>query len=89
MTHAIAAAAAVVVASAGVLLAAGVLVVSRRLTVALPVLLDMLMAAGLLRLGAGAAWSAIATAAATVLLRKLVVSDIHQTSVAMPPDTGP
>jgi hypothetical protein len=65
------------VSGAGVLLATLAFAVTRRLTVAAPVLLDLLMAAGLMRLGADAPWAAIATAAAIVLLRKLVVTGLR------------
>src|SRR4051794_31841158 len=71
MTAVVAALVPVVVAAA--LLVAGlVLLVTRQVATALPVLLDLLLAAGLLRLSATASWQAIASAAAIVLLRKLV-----------------
>ena len=50
-----------------------VLLDTRRLSVALPVFLDLLLAAGLLRLSADGTWGALATAAALVAVRKLVV----------------
>jgi hypothetical protein len=63
---------------AGALLVAGlVLLVTRQVTVALPVLLDLLLAAGLLRLGATASWQAIGSAAAIVLSRKLATLGIR------------
>lgn len=74
------AAAAWIVAGLGVVLAAAVVAATRRLAIALSVLLDMLMAAGLLRLSADAAWSSLATAAAIVVLRKVVVAGIHEAS---------
>ncbi len=58
----------------GLVCAAAVLARTRRLAQALPVLLDFLMAAVLLRLTHDATWRALATAAVIVLLRKLVVS---------------
>jgi uncharacterized membrane protein len=58
----------------GLVCAAAVLARTRRLAQALPVLLDFLMAAGLLRLTHDATWRALATAAVIVLLRKLVAS---------------
>lgn len=67
------------IATTGVLLAAAVLATTRRLIVAVSLLLDMLLAAGLLRLGADAPWSSIATAAGIVVLRKAVVASIKQT----------
>ena len=53
--------------------AAAVLARTRRLDQALPVLLDLLLAAGLLRLAHDPTWRAISTAAIIVALRKLVV----------------
>ncbi len=61
----------VVIASA-LLVSALTLVATRNPWVALPVLLDLLLAAGLLRLSATASWRAIATAATIVAIRKLV-----------------
>lgn len=49
-----------------------VLVRTRRPGAALPALLDLLLAAGLLRLAGDPDWRAIATAAAIVLLRRLI-----------------
>ncbi|MGN6611598.1 MAG: hypothetical protein ACTHLJ_07460 [Angustibacter sp.] len=66
-------AAALVLASAGLLLAAVVLASTRSLRPALGVLLDLLLGAGLLRLTFLNTWTAIASAAARVAIRKLVV----------------
>jgi hypothetical protein len=71
-----------VVAGTGLLLAVAVCASTGRLMVAIPVLLDMLLAAGLLRLGADAPWSSIATAATIVVLRKVVVAGIRESTVA-------
>jgi len=60
------------VAAAAVLIGLLVLAVTRSVRTALPVLLDLLLAAGLLRLSADLGWGAIAGAAAIVLIRKLV-----------------
>ena len=57
----------------GLVCAAGVLVRTRDARLGLGVLLDFLLAAGLLRLGADADWRAIATAAVVVAVRKLVM----------------
>jgi hypothetical protein len=54
--------------------AGAVLARTRSLAQALPVLLELLMAAGLLRLAHDPSWRTIATAAALVGLRKLVVA---------------
>jgi hypothetical protein len=65
-----------VVVAAGLALSALTLLSTRRMTTALPVLLDLLLAAGLLRLSATASWQAIASAAAIVLIRKLATLGI-------------
>jgi len=67
-------AAALVCTVLGLLCAATVLARTRSLRQALPVLLEFLMAAGLLRLSSAATWRALATAAVIVVLRKLVVT---------------
>lgn len=54
--------------------AAVVLARTRSLAQALPVLLEFLLAAGLLRLTHDATWRALVTAAALVALRKIVVT---------------
>jgi hypothetical protein len=58
----------------GLALVAGALalVSTRRPALALGVLLDLLLAAGLLRLAAEPTWTSIATAAAVVALRRLI-----------------
>ncbi|MDP9431512.1 MAG: hypothetical protein M3P91_01995 [Actinomycetota bacterium] len=61
----------VLVASA-LLVAALTLLATGSPWVALPVLLDLLLAAGLLRLSADASWRALAIAATIVTIRKLV-----------------
>ena len=66
-------AAALLVAAAGLLLGALTLVTTRHLRPALGILLDLLLAAGLLRLAFLGTWRAIAGAATVVLVRKLVV----------------
>ncbi len=48
------------------------LAATRRPALALGVLLDLLLAAGLLRLAAEPTWASLATAAAVVLLRRLI-----------------
>ncbi len=59
-------------AIAGVVMSLLVLLRTRRLAVALPVLLDFLLAAGLLRLSASQTWTAIGSAAAIIIIRKVV-----------------
>ncbi|MCV7278573.1 hypothetical protein H7J88_02790 [Mycolicibacterium flavescens] len=61
-----------VIAAAGIALAALTLVVMRRPQLALHVLLDFLLAAGLLRLSADASWRSIAVTAIVVAVRHLV-----------------
>lgn len=72
-------------AVSGIIIAALILVVTRRPTVALPTLLDFLLAAGLLRLSATAAWTAIGSTALIVVIRKLAsfaVSQRHAPAVS-------
>ncbi len=54
-----------------------VLLATRTVPTALGVFLDLLTAAGLLRLGAADTWSAIGTAAAVVAVRKVAVAGLH------------
>ncbi|MCZ4076500.1 DUF1622 domain-containing protein [Rhodococcus sp. H36-A4] len=68
------------IAGIGVVIASAVLVRTHRLSVALPVLLDFLLAAGLLRLTAAAPWRAIITVAVIVLLRKVVTWSLGRTA---------
>lgn len=65
--------AALLCAFLGLLCAAAVLVRTRELRQALPVLMELLLAAGLLRLTQDATWQALATAAVIVAVRRLVV----------------
>lgn len=60
------------VAGAAIVLAGATLVILRRPRLALHVLLDLLLAAGLLRLSGDATWGAIAVAAALVVLRRTI-----------------
>ncbi|MEH0846126.1 hypothetical protein V6U81_27475 [Micromonospora sp. CPCC 205711] len=64
--------AAAVLTGAALLAAAVVLVTSGSWRTALRVLLDLLLAVGLLRLASGRSWTALATAAAIILLRQLL-----------------
>jgi hypothetical protein len=64
--------AAVVVAAAALVAGAVALATTRRPRVALPVLLDLLLAAGLLRLTGDPDWPALATAASIVAVRQLL-----------------
>lgn len=57
-------------------LSAAAVVVLRRFDTALHVLLDLLLAAGLLRLSAEASWEAIAIAAAIVALRRVLAATL-------------
>ena len=63
--------AAALVGAAALVVSGLVLASSRRPAAALAVLLDLLLAAGLLRLSADAAWSAVGSAALVVLIRKV------------------
>lgn len=68
-----------VLALVAVLVGGVALVVARELRSALPLTLELLMAAGLLRLAASDSWEAISTVAAVVLVRKLVLFGLRQT----------
>jgi hypothetical protein len=57
----------------GLTCSVAVLACTRDARLALAVLLDLLLAAGLLRLGADPDWRALATAAVVVAVRRLVV----------------
>jgi hypothetical protein len=61
-----------VVTTAALVAGALALVVTHRPALALPVTLDLLLAAGLLRLVGTPSWQALATAAAIVALRRLI-----------------
>ena len=61
---------------AALLVSGLVLLVTRKVPAALPVLLDLLLAAGLLRLSATASWQAIGSAGAIVVVRKLATLGI-------------
>ncbi|SET10006.1 DUF1622 domain-containing protein [Geodermatophilus poikilotrophus] len=65
------------------------LVATRRPAAALPVFLDLLVAAGLLRLVGEPSWQALATAASIVVLRRLIGFGLRtggRTWVSMRPD---
>lgn len=62
---------ALLVAVVGIALAVTTLLATRSVGIALPTLLDFLLAAGLLRLSATSAWTAIASAALIVAIRKI------------------
>ncbi|WP_422756193.1 hypothetical protein [Micromonospora sp. WMMD708] len=65
------------------------LLTTRSWRTALRVLLDLLVAAGLLRLAGGRSWSALATAAAVVLLRHLLGAGLTAPPPTAPPTTDP
>ncbi|MEI7033365.1 hypothetical protein [Streptomyces pratensis] len=64
-------AAALLVTAAGLLSALAAGAISRRADQTLPVLLDFLTAAGLLRLAADVSWNSILVAAAVITVRKI------------------
>lgn len=80
--------AALVVGVAALVAGAVVLVSTRRPTAALPVLLDLLLAAGLLRLAGDPSWGAISTTAALVLLRRLIGSGLRAGDRSLLPGTA-
>ena len=65
-----------VVVLLAVVLAAAVLAATRSARTALPVLLDLLLVAGLLRLSATGTWEAIGSAALVVVVRKVATYGI-------------
>ncbi|WP_258903986.1 hypothetical protein [Actinokineospora sp. UTMC 2448] len=65
-----------------------VLVTGRSVTAAVRVLVELLMAAGLLGLSFGMSWAQIATAAVVVAVRKLVVSAIGAAETARTGHSG-
>ncbi|GAB2899359.1 hypothetical protein GCM10027074_77550 [Streptomyces deserti] len=62
---------ALLVTAAGVLSAITAYAISRRISQALPVLLDFLTGAGLIRLAADISWNSIMVAAAVITVRKI------------------
>lgn len=71
-------AAAQLVTAAALLVAAALWVSTRSWQPTVPVLLELLLAAGLLRLGAGDSWQAIGAAAAIVVIRVVVGADARR-----------
>ena len=65
------------------------LAATRRPAVALAVLADLLLAAGLLRLTGSPGWPALATAAAIVALRRLIGAGLHAGGRAWSPPASP
>ena len=61
------------------------LVATRRPALALGVFLDLLLAAGLLRLAAEQTWTSLGTAAAIVLLRRLIGAGLRAGGRALSP----
>ncbi|CAL9336646.1 hypothetical protein SUDANB15_00175 [Streptomyces sp. enrichment culture] len=69
--------AALAVTAFGLVASAVVLVAARRLMAGLVVLLDFLIAAGLLRLAGEPSWDAIVTVATVIAVRKLVTAGLR------------
>jgi hypothetical protein len=70
--------AALAASAGGIMAGIGALAVTRRLGLALSVALELLTAAGLLRLSAEGTWKAVASAATVIIIRKLVGSTIKR-----------
>jgi hypothetical protein len=70
------AAAGSVLVLAALVFAAATLAATRSMRSALPVLLDLLLAAGLLKLAVANSWQAIGSAALVVLIRKIAVAGL-------------
>lgn len=71
------------VTAAAVAMGAAVLVRTRQLSAALPVLLDLLLAAGLLRLTGEQSWSSLGAAAAIIAIRKLALAGVRVSTPGM------
>jgi hypothetical protein len=78
-------AAALLVVAAAILAAALALLRTRSLRLALPVLLDLLTAAGLLRLAVTPTWGVLVVTAIVIGLRRLVTAGIRTASEARRP----
>lgn len=85
MTLTLTSALALFVTAAGIGAAAITWALTRRHRPALPLLLDFLLAAGLLRLTSDQSWTAIASTALIVGLRKLSTSGIGRAATARSP----
>jgi hypothetical protein len=70
--------AALVVVTGGLIAAALALVLTRRMRLAIAILLDFLMAAGLLRLAGTPTWSRLGAAALILLIRQLASWGLRQ-----------
>lgn len=64
-------------AAVGILLAAAALVTTRSISVALPILLDFLLVAGLLHLSVAGTWSSITAAAIVIVVRKTATRSLR------------
>ncbi|WP_409333206.1 hypothetical protein [Trujillonella humicola] len=84
----VAQAAALVVTAAALLAGALALAVTRDAAPALAVLLDLLLAAGLLRLTGAPGWGALATAAAVLALRHLIGYGLRLSRASSGPPAG-
>jgi hypothetical protein len=71
-------AAALICTAAGLLVGALAMVRTRQLTTALPCVLDLFTAAGMLRLTGATSWEAPATAGGILLIRHLVSRGLRQ-----------
>lgn len=74
-----------IVVAAALVLSGSVLVATRDVRAALPVLLDLLLVAGLVRLSATGTWEAIGSAALVVVIRKVVTFGITTGRAALDP----
>ena len=72
------------ITAAGLVAAAATLMATRRLVLSVQVLLDFLLAAGLLRLTGSPGWAALGAAAAVVALRRLLGLGLRAGGVPAP-----
>jgi hypothetical protein len=73
---------ALLVSAAGVIVGLVIAMTSGSLRAAIPPMLELFTAAGLLRLGADARWPVLATAPVIVLLRRLVIRGLRRPRTA-------
>ena len=81
--------AALLVVAAALVSAAVVLIRTRELRRALPVLLDLLTAAGLIRLAGQPSWPVLATTAIVIVLRRLLTAGLRSASASSASASGP
>lgn len=87
MIHAVVSEAALLVAGLAVVVGLLVLLSTRELRAAVRVLLDLLLAAGLLNLAGATSWTSVGTAAVIIAIRKIVSYGLTSTSIGVASST--